>query len=333
MHILSLRFPVRLWRKSERSADALGWSALAGTIAAGSTYNAFAKVLTDSLSPLSLVILGELLALLFLVLWFGAVPLLRECRALPRRTIMPLLAVGLLSGTIAPLLLFAGLRETGAVNAVLFGNTEMLFLLLLAVAVLGERLEPSHYLSIAAIAFGIVFIAFRGFTEQLSFQRSDLLLILASFTFSVGSLVFRRYLHEVPSHTVILSRSLVALVGLLFVSFFLPSPFLRETQALHPGLFPTLLGFVLISRLLSLSCFYKALDHLPVSSISLFSNLHIITSILFTHWFLGEPVFGYQVAGGAFIIFGAVLLELTGRHHPSPQHQEAHLEQRHSHRV
>lgn len=322
------------WLHAKPRYETIGWIAMTGTILAGSTYSSFAKDLTNVFSPLSLVVFSEILTLAFVFLSFGLIPIARELFALPRSRILPLLGIGILSGTIAPLLIFTGLSSTAAVNATLFGNTEMLFLLLLATVFLHERLEAAHYLSLISITFGIVFIAFRGFTEGMALRPGDILLILASASFSVGDLIFRRWLHDIPAHTVIVGRSIFAVTGLSIIALLLPSlsP-IGEMHAMPLKLLPVLLGFAFISRFSNIFCFYEALNHLPVSVISLFSNISIFTAIIFAHLFLGEPVYGYQVAGGVFIIFGTILLEVVGHHHPSEEHQEAHMQLRHANRV
>ena len=86
-------------------------------ILASSTYNMYAKSLAGALSPLSLLFLSELLTLLFLLISFGVIPIVQHLRALERNRYLPLLWVGILSGTLAPLLWFSGLHMTSAVNA------------------------------------------------------------------------------------------------------------------------------------------------------------------------------------------------------------------------
>jgi len=297
-------------------------------LAASSTYTSFAKLLTGTFSPLSLVVISELLTGGFIIFSVGLFPVIREFFLLPRRILLSLLAVGLLSGIAAPILIFTGIHSTGAVNATLFGNTEMLFLLLLAVAFLGERLKTGHIFSLCAIALGIIFISFRGFTSSLTLQHGDALLILASLSYAFGDLVFRRFLAEIPTHTIILGRSIVAITGLTIIAFFLHISPLQEASTLPISLLPVLLGFAFVSRLLNIFCFYQSLERLPVSTVSTLSNLTVISAIAFAAWFLGEPIYAYQLVGGTFILFGTAMLELVGEHHPSEEHQIAHLRQR-----
>jgi drug/metabolite transporter (DMT)-like permease len=321
--VLRLRFP-RLVLTSE----SMGWAALIGMLLAGSTYNSFAKVLTESITPLSLVFVSECLTFLFVILSYGLLPTARALFHTKNTKKVALLGIGIASGFIAPALLFTGLQNTGAVNATLFGNTEMLFLLVLALIFLRERLQGIHFVSMTAILIGLVIISFRGFTVGLTLQRGDLFLILASFSYSIGDLLFRKYLHETPTEVIIFSRAIIAMTGFVILSAVWPQPIIAEIKAFPLELVWILLAFAFISRFLNITFFYQSLDRLPVATVSLFSNLSIIFAIIFANWFLNESIYGYQVFGGAFIILGTLLLEAVGSHHPSPAHHEAHLRHR-----
>ena len=120
-------WPFFQWKRGAISANGVGWLALVTTIIAGATYSSFAKNVSQALSPLTLLFLSELLTALIVLFSFGTVPLFRRMLRLPRRSLLPLLAVGILNSVIAPLLWFAGLRATSAVNASLFGNSDVLF--------------------------------------------------------------------------------------------------------------------------------------------------------------------------------------------------------------
>lgn len=320
--------PVLQGRTSSRT---IGWIALAVCILSASTYNAFAKILTGALSPLSLFFLSELLTGLFVIFSYGLMPVVRSIAKLPRRAILALLAIGLTNGTIAPLLLFPGLRMSSAVNASLFGNMEMVFLIVLAVAVLHEPFRREHALSICTMIAGVLIIALRGFTEGLHFQAGDALLILSSLSFATGSAIFRKFLHRTEPQLILFMRAAVAISCFFLISPFLRHPLIEEIQAFPLTLLPVLLGFAFISRFLNIFTFYESLDRLPVTIVSLFYNLTVITSILFAWWMLREPIMGYHVVGGLFIILGTILLEVAGVH-PSPQHLARHLRQRSAHR-
>lgn len=243
-----------------------------------------------------------------------------------------MLTIGLMNGIIAPLLWFSGLQYTSAVNASLFSSTEMMFLMILAVLLLKEEWTFLHFCSTMTIALGIATISLRGFSDGLDIQIGDFLLILASFSFSMGSIIFRKYLHGTDPQLVIFIRSLSPVAGIFLISPFLESPLAHELPSLSYFAIAALLGFGLISRFMNTFTFYEAIDRLPVSTVSMFSHLTMVAAIFFARIFLGEAIEFYHILGGGLIIFGTLLLEIRGLH-PSEEHLESHLTERKTSRV
>ncbi len=319
------RWPFVYWTRQTASSVAIGWMMLCVTVLSAGTYSGFAKVLTSALAPLAFVFVSEFLTAMFVLLSFGAMPMLRKLMQLDKKLYLPLLVVGLTSGTAAPLLMFAGLGRSSAVNASLLGNTEMVFLLILAMLLLGERCTRAQIYSACLIFFGMVVIALRGFTEGFVLQAGDGLLVAASVTWAVGSITFRKYLHQDPN-LVMLVRSLIAVTFFFILSSLIGPSLLEDIRAFPIALLPALLGFAFISRFLNVFSFYESLDRLPVTSVSLLCNLTSIVSIIFAHFYVGEPIEGFHLAGGGLIILGTILLEMSGMH-PSRKHHEAHVRQ------
>ncbi len=320
--------------KARLSSETIGWIAFCVMVLSSGTYYSFAKVLSSTLSPFTVVLLSESLTATFVLLSFGLFPAIRSFLRLSSEKRLALLGVGLASGICAPAMLFSGLRITSAVNATLFGDTEPLFLLILAVLLLHEKLRWHHILAKLLIIMGIACIALRGFSEGFVFHPGDAFLILAGLFYGFGDLLFRKYLHNVHTSTVILGRSTIAISGALTLSLLLPSiGTFAEARALPLQLLGVLIGFAFISRFLNLFSFYQSLERLPVGTLSVFSNLNVISSMIFARLYLGETIQGYQIVGGMFIIGGAVLLELLGGHHRSRTQHIAHLKQRQAYRV
>ena len=322
---------IRIHREIPPSSLAIGWTSLFTMIVAAATYNMFAKPLTGAFSPLSLLFVSEFLTFLFLICSFGFFPLARRLWNVQRKRLLPLLWVGILSGTAAPLLWFTGLQATTAVNATLFGNVEMVFLIILAVLVLGEKWTVHHAIAGVTIAAGVVLVAVEGFEGTIALHKGDMLILLASFIFSVGSITFRKYLHHLEPQIAIFVRSLTAMTIFLLVSPFLEHNIVEDVARFPPSLLPALLGFGFVARFLNIFTFYEAIDRLPVSTVSLLGNLSVIVGVLFAHWYLAEAILWYHWIGGGFVIFGTILLETIGIH-PSAKHLQHHMEQHHHHR-
>ena len=318
------------WRRQRDTTMTVGWIFLLIAVTAGSTFNGFAKVLGGSLSPLSLLFVSEVLTGFFVLFSFGLLPTITKIIRLPRKTLLTLLLLGTLSGVAGPFLWFAGLSMTTAVNATLFGKGEMIFLITLAVLFLGERFTSAHLAAIVTIVMGFLMVVLRGFQDGIALQTGDLIVLLASFSYASGSILFRKKLSHIDPHIALFSRSTVAITTFLVVSPFLDHPFGVELRAFPLILIPALIGFSFVSRFLNSFCFYQAIERLPVSTISIVGGLDVVGGALFAHFYVGEPIFWYHVLGGGLILLGTVLLQVLGIH-PSEEHLELHMKQRGSH--
>ena len=320
-------------RKQNLQSQSIGWIALTVMILSSATYNSFGKELGTALSPLSILVLSELLTGFFVVLSFGILPTAQKIVALKRRHLLPLLILGLCNGLFAPLLFFTGLQYTTAINAELFGRMEMVFLMILAIAILKqEHLTRAHIIASAVMICGIAFVALRGFSQSLMLRPGDPLILLSTFTYACGGIIFKKYLHKLEPELVIVSRAIVAIGAFLLISPFINHPLMQELRVFPTVLIPALLGFGFISRFLNLFSFYESIERIPVSTVSLFSTLNLLRGVTFAHVYLGEPIFWYHLIGGGLILLGVLLLEILGIH-PNEKEMERHVKQQHGHHI
>lgn len=307
----------------------IGWIALSTSILSAATFNSFAKALSPALSPLSLVFVSEVLVLAFVLLTFGAVPIMKTCAKLSRRDAMWLFILGCINGLIGPGLWFSGIALTSAVNASFFGKSEVVFLMAGAALILRERITKAHVLAMCTILAGMTVISLKGFTEGLQqINTGDMLIMGAAVAFATGSVLCRKNVRHLPPHILLGARSTTAVCGFFLISPFVPHTLTAELIALPAILIPALLGFGFISRFINSVAFYEALERLPVSTISLAASIDIVLGTLVAYAMLGEPLHWYHGLGGGFIILGTLLLELVGTH-KKEQDLEHHMRQRH----
>ncbi len=305
---------------------AAGGAALAVSTLSGSTFNAFAKSLSTSLSSLSLLFVSEVLSVFFIFFSFGLFPVLRTVRHLHRKQLAWLTMLALCSGIIGPLLLFTGIAHTTAVNAGFFGKMQIVFMLILARFALKESITPAHLWAMACVLAGIVLILFKGLTQGIILQWGDLLIVASTLSYAFGAIIFRAHLHKVDSHLALLFRSGIAVSFFFLVSPFIAHPFIQEVRGMPAALFPSLLGFAFFSRFLNSVTHYVALSRLRVTTVSLVGSLDIIGATFFSWLFLGETIGWYHYAGGTLVILGTALLNVVGTH-PDEKQLEEHLKQ------
>lgn len=317
------------WRQRALTDAGIGWLALSTSIMAGATYNSFAKILSPALSPLSLVFVSELLVLLFVLVSFGIVPIIRSFKHLSVSDVAWLLAIGTLNGLVGPGLWFTGLSMTSAVNAGFFGKVEMVFLLTCAAIFLNERVTRAHVMAMCTILAGMTIISLKGFTQGLDHvQAGDMVIVAAALSFAMGSVLYRKFATHLKPHLVLGARSLTAISAFLVLSPFVHHGFPSEIRSFPMHLIPALVGFGFISRFVNSVAFYEALERLPISTITLTGAFDVILGTVMAWAMLGEPIGWYHFLGGAFLVTGTLLLELIGTH-PTEKALEHHVRQRH----
>jgi len=326
IHSVSLPF-VEIRSNKEARSKAIGYMALIVLILASSTYPAFGKKLTTAFTPLSMMFISEFLAGFFALLSFGIVPTLRQFIHLKQKQVIPLAMFAFTNGIIGPFLWFQGLSSTAAINADLFGRSEMVLLVLFSVVLLREPLKRAHMIGGSIILLGVLTVALRGFSNGIVLQSGDVLIFLSSVAFASGSTILRKYLYQLEPQVIICARSFAA-IGL----FFTLEPFVRETfgeelMNLPESLILALFGFGFISRFMSNFGFYEAVERLPIATVSLTATLSIVGSMIFVNLYLGSPVHIYQMIGGGLIVIGALVIQIVGLH-KNEKHLSIHM---HSH--
>ncbi|MBI4129442.1 DMT family transporter [Candidatus Peregrinibacteria bacterium] len=299
-----------------------GYFFLLLTIIGGSTFSVFARQLSEIFSPLSMLFIGEISIVLFVLLSYGFLPMLRQFLTLTmRETALLLLFSALIIAGLG--LWYMGLRTTEAVNAELIGKAETLFTIFFAVTLLREHLQRRHIASGILMLSGILIVVLRDINGGFHLHGGDAFIILGGFCFSVASIVFKKKFLHLPPEFILLFRSSFTVLLFFLVSPFLQHPFITELRRLPLSLIPVLLSFAFLSRFLSVLGFYEAIERLPLTIIYLTLPLSTILALLFAHAYLGEPLHISHGVGGILIIGSVLLLNIHGPH--MKQHPRHHI--------
>jgi len=305
----------------------IGWIMLFGAIIAGSTSTTFAKELSTAFSPLSLLILSELIVLTFTVLSFGFFPLLHEVFSIKKKYLPALLLVGITNSIVAPMLVFTGLHMTQAVNAELFLRSYSFFLFIYAAIFLKEKITRTDIFALLCMTIGIGIVALRGFQGSLTMAPGDLLILSGAIVYAIGGIVFKIKLHKLHPEVVLCARGMLAITFFFLFSPFTETVIVHEIQSFPLALVGSLLGYGFIARFLYMFGFYESIERLEVHTVSLLLPLITVGSLVFAHLRLGESIYWYHIFGAGFLIMGSLVMRYS-----SPK---AHLERelRHRHHV
>ena len=123
-----------------------------------------------------------------------------------------LVAVGVIGGSVPFVLFFEGLARASSPQAAFLHKTLVLWVALLAVTILGERLQWGHWLAIAALVVGQVGLA--GGTPA-GFGTGEAMILAATLLWAVEVVVAKRLLAGLSSWTVAVARMGIGSVVLL----------------------------------------------------------------------------------------------------------------------
>jgi drug/metabolite transporter (DMT)-like permease len=115
-----------------------------------------------------------------------------------------LVAVALIGGSIPFVLFFEGLARASSSQTAFIQKTLVVWVALLAVPLLGERLGPLHFVAIGTLMVGQAVLA--GGIDGLRFGSGEWLVLAATLLWAVEVVVARRLLRDLPADLVAAAR-------------------------------------------------------------------------------------------------------------------------------
>ena len=268
-----------------------------------------AAVLYGIWPSLSKLVLAEVdpLVIAFLIQLIpgiGLSPSLRGVRI--ARSDWKLVLLASLVGAVAgPILYFYGLERTTAANSVLLSNSESLFTIMLAYAVLGERATRREYVALVGIAVGAFLVTTQlrfGDVQFLEFLIGNAMLVAAAACWGVSNTVSTILLRRIKILPVL---EIQLLIG---AAVYAPIVLLAGAPLAVP--LPILPILVLLSLsavgVFSVLFFYafRTIGAMRTGAVLPTSALWGI--LLALYLFPSDTLGGVQVAGGALMILALV---------------------------
>ena len=130
-----------------------------------------------------------------------------------------LVAVAVIGGSIPFVLFFEGLARASSSQTAFIQKTLVVWVALLAVPLLGERLGPLHFAAIGTLMVGQVVLA--GGIDGLRFGTGEWLVLAATLLWAVEVVIARRLLRDLPADLVAVARmggGVVLLLGWVALS-------------------------------------------------------------------------------------------------------------------
>lgn len=271
-----------------------------------------ARWVADETPPIGLSFWRWVLALV-LILPFTARSLLDHHKVLAAHWRV-VVALGLLSVAAYNSLLYMALQTTTAINATLVGASLPVMVLILSRVWLGEAIRPAQAAGILVSALGVLMVVARGDLPSLlalDATPGDLIMLLATLSWSVYSLLLRRHPVPVPGFTLLAALIVVGVAAIL------PMYLWERAAGSRMDFTPRTMAAILYTALFaSLAAYYFWIRGVAAVGAALagqFTYLIPLFTALAAIPLLGEEFRWFHWAG-AGLIFGGIALATFHRH-------------------
>jgi drug/metabolite transporter (DMT)-like permease len=220
-----------------------------------------------------------------------------------------LLAIGLIGGSLAFLLFFTGLKLTTSGRAAFLHKTLPLYITLLAVYFLKEKVGKKQLVALILMMLG-TFIIFSAKINPSEFWMNpslgDALVVGATMLWAVENVIARKVLRKRESNLIVSFGRMffggLILFGVMLLAGKWELLFTLTSVQITNILISTaiLFGYVLF--------YYWSIKHINVSKAATVLLLSPVITLMLGSTFLGEPVPPLQIIGSAAILIGAYLI-------------------------
>jgi drug/metabolite transporter (DMT)-like permease len=274
-----------------------------------------ARALVGDFPPLALSFARWALALV-LILPF-AVAGLREAWPRLQGQWLLLLVISTLGVGCYNSLQYLALQTSTAVNATLIGASGPIVTLLVGAAFFGSPVRGPQWLGATLSLAGVLLLIARGSPmnlARLQFDQGDLLMLVATLTWSVYTWLLRTRRPPVPA-TALLTLQ-IALGALTILPFaLLEYLWTGKTAAPTAGNLAALVYVALLPSLVAYFCWDLGVARAGAVLPMYFVNLTPVFAGLLSYFVLGETIGLYHLIGGVLIVAG---IHLASRPRPPP---------------
>lgn len=287
----------------------------------------------NSRNPVSfcnILFVGNICALLVLILLYRHQLNIHAFRQLSRKDWIGLTAVALVSGAIAPGVIFEALSRTTVTNVVLVGRLEPPLILALSVWLLRERVNVLEIAGALISLVGVIAIVFlQGLWNQMapgvfSIGIGEILAAVGAVASAVSSILGKTRLAQIPLGVFTTFRTALGTIIFFFAAlFFYGSD--HFTDVLSPFLWQWMLVYGAIIVAMGQSLWFAGLKTASGADVSLAATFNPIAAILAAYVILGETPTLAQYIGGGIILGGVVLSQIGSWRkisHPNASHRQ-----------
>lgn len=243
-------------------------------------------------------------ALVLIAIGLGAA---RDVRTIERHRWPALLAVGVIGGSIPFVLFFTGLAQASAPSAAFIQKTLFIWVALMAVPFLGERLGIASIVGLGVLVAGQALVLP---PDGMIWGAGETMILAATLCWAVEVVLVKRLLRDIPSYVMAAIRMGV---GLLVLSAYLV---LTGKASVLATLDTTQWGWVLLTGIILagyVATWFGALQRAPASVVTSVLVLGAVITGSLTSITKGAPPSPTVVGGYVMIVFAIGLIAWRAR--------------------
>ena len=206
-------------------------------------------------------------------------------------------------------LVYIGVYYTTSINASLMNSSTPIIIYILSFIFLKERLSKFQLIGTALSLAGVVFILSKGSLETLlsfSFNKGDLIVLIAVFCWGVYSLLVKQYAGRLPGYSTFLVT--IALGVMMLLPFTIYELMTTSVEIIwSPSTIGAILYVGIIASIVAFLSWNNGVVALGANKASIYLNFIPLFATIFAVLFLDEDLLLAQLIGGLAVICGVLL--------------------------
>ena len=206
-------------------------------------------------------------------------------------------------------LVYIGVYYTTSINASLMNSSTPIIIYILSFVFLKERLSKFQLIGTALSLAGVIFILSKGSLETLlsfSFNKGDLIVLIAVFCWGVYSLLVKQYTGRLPGYSTFLVT--IALGVMMLLPFTIYELMTTSVEIVwSPSTIGAILYVGIIASIVAFLSWNNGVVALGANKASIHLNFIPLFATIFAVLFLDEDLLLAQLIGGLAVICGVLL--------------------------
>lgn len=287
--------------------------------------------LIDGRNPISLcnvLFVGNICALAVMAIVFHKDLNRDSLKSLTRKDWINLTVTSVLSGAIAPALMFTAIGHANIANVVLIGRIEPFLTLMLSIWLFGLRVDGWTMAGSLVSLVGVgVTIALGASTGQMvkmggiQIGTGEVLVAIAAIITSISTVNTKMQLKAVPVGVFSIFRNIIGTVLFFLLANILYGPE-HFADVLSPLLWKWMLVYAVFIVVIARVCWLSGLKKAASTEINLASLVNPVLTIFFAYLILGQVPTQAQFWGVSILIVGLILSFIGNLHQDKMTHKE-----------